>query len=100
MSQPSFSITRRALLATAAASGAVSLLPAASKAKSGSAAIRPFKVEVPQADIDDLRRRLASTRWPDRETVEARHKVFNSTPCDRSSNTGRPTTTGAKPRRS
>ncbi|MBD9541373.1 epoxide hydrolase N-terminal domain-containing protein [Ensifer sp. ENS04] len=70
MSQPSFSITRRALLATAAATGAVSLLPAASKAKSGSAAIRPFKIEVPQADIDDLLRRLASTRWPDRETVE------------------------------
>jgi pimeloyl-ACP methyl ester carboxylesterase len=31
--------------------------------------IRPFKVEIPQAAIDDLRRRIAATRWPDRETV-------------------------------
>jgi microsomal epoxide hydrolase len=29
------------------------------------AAIRPFRVEVPQADLDDLRDRLARTRWPD-----------------------------------
>lgn len=34
-----------------------------------SPAIRPFRVEVPQADIDDLRARLAHTRWPARETV-------------------------------
>jgi len=27
--------------------------------------IRPFRVEVPQADLDDLRERLARTRWPD-----------------------------------
>jgi pimeloyl-ACP methyl ester carboxylesterase len=32
-------------------------------------AIRPFQVEVPTTDIDDLRRRLAATRWPTRETV-------------------------------
>lgn len=31
--------------------------------------MRPFHVEVPQADLDDLRERLARTRWPDRETV-------------------------------
>jgi pimeloyl-ACP methyl ester carboxylesterase len=31
--------------------------------------IRPFQVEIPQEEIDDLRRRLAATRWPDRETV-------------------------------
>src|SRR5687767_9221256 len=35
-------------------------------------AIRPFVVDVPDADIDDLRRRIASTRWPDRETVTDR----------------------------
>jgi epoxide hydrolase len=28
------------------------------------AAIRPFQVEVPQADVDDLRERLGRTRWP------------------------------------
>ncbi len=32
-------------------------------------AIRPFRVHVPQAAIDDLRRRIAATRWPDKETV-------------------------------
>jgi pimeloyl-ACP methyl ester carboxylesterase len=34
-----------------------------------SPAVRPFRVEVPQAEIDDLRRRLQSTRWPEKETV-------------------------------
>jgi pimeloyl-ACP methyl ester carboxylesterase len=28
-------------------------------------AVRPFRIEVPQADLDDLRDRLARTRWPD-----------------------------------
>src|SRR5262245_23633876 len=32
-------------------------------------AIRPFRVKVPQADLDELRRRVAATRWPERETV-------------------------------
>jgi pimeloyl-ACP methyl ester carboxylesterase len=31
-------------------------------------AIRPFQFNVPQAELDDLRRRIADTRWPDRET--------------------------------
>jgi pimeloyl-ACP methyl ester carboxylesterase len=34
--------------------------------------IRPFKVQVPQATLDDLRRRIAATRWPDKETVADR----------------------------
>lgn len=29
----------------------------------------PFRVEVPEADLDDLRQRLRRTRWPDAETV-------------------------------
>jgi pimeloyl-ACP methyl ester carboxylesterase len=33
----------------------------------GSDTIRPFHVDVPQAALDDLRRRIADTRWPDRE---------------------------------
>jgi hypothetical protein len=28
-------------------------------------AIRPFRVEVPEADLEDLRYRLSRTRWPD-----------------------------------
>jgi pimeloyl-ACP methyl ester carboxylesterase len=31
--------------------------------------IRPFKVQMPQAALDDLRRRINATRWPDKETV-------------------------------
>ncbi|KAF1008878.1 MAG: Haloalkane dehalogenase [Luteibacter sp.] len=31
--------------------------------------IRPFHVHVPQEQLDDLRRRIADTRWPDKETV-------------------------------
>src|ERR1700676_4618098 len=27
--------------------------------------VRPFRIEVPQADLDDLRDRLARTRWPE-----------------------------------
>ena len=32
-------------------------------------AIRPFRVEFPEDAIADLRRRIAATRWPERETV-------------------------------
>jgi pimeloyl-ACP methyl ester carboxylesterase len=34
--------------------------------------IRLFKVQVPQAALDDLRKRIAATRWPDKETVDDR----------------------------
>ncbi len=33
-------------------------------------AIRPFHVDTPQADLDDLKRRLRETRLPERETVD------------------------------
>jgi pimeloyl-ACP methyl ester carboxylesterase len=32
--------------------------------------IRPFTLAIPQEQLDDLDRRLAMTRWPDRETVD------------------------------
>lgn len=32
-------------------------------------AIRPFHVNIPQAQLTELRRRVQATRWPDRETV-------------------------------
>ncbi|MGN6168721.1 MAG: epoxide hydrolase family protein, partial [Solirubrobacteraceae bacterium] len=39
--------------------------------RSGDAtAIRPFTVEFPEAEVADLRARIAATRFPDRETVE------------------------------
>ena len=31
--------------------------------------IRAFHVEVPEEELDDLRRRIAATRWPEKETV-------------------------------
>jgi pimeloyl-ACP methyl ester carboxylesterase len=31
--------------------------------------IRPFRIEVPEEAVTDLRRRIADTRWPERETV-------------------------------
>ncbi len=34
-----------------------------------STAIKPFNVNIPNTALQDLRQRLASTRWPDRETV-------------------------------
>src|ERR671912_1171613 len=34
--------------------------------------IRPFRVDVPEEDLDELRRRIASARWPSKELVEDR----------------------------
>ncbi|OLE63029.1 MAG: multidrug MFS transporter [Deltaproteobacteria bacterium 13_1_20CM_2_69_21] len=42
---------------------------AASTADAATAAIRPFHVDVPEKALVDLRRRIAATRWPDKETV-------------------------------
>jgi pimeloyl-ACP methyl ester carboxylesterase len=33
------------------------------------AAIRPFRVTVPEKDLAELRRRIGATRWPEKETV-------------------------------
>ncbi|HZQ84309.1 MAG TPA: epoxide hydrolase [Acidimicrobiales bacterium] len=32
--------------------------------------VTPFRIDIPEADLDDLRQRLARTRWPERETVD------------------------------
>jgi len=32
--------------------------------------ITPFRIDIPEADLEDLRRRLRQTRWPETETVE------------------------------
>jgi epoxide hydrolase len=31
--------------------------------------VQPFRIDIPEAELDDLRRRLGCTRWPERETV-------------------------------
>jgi pimeloyl-ACP methyl ester carboxylesterase len=39
------------------------------KARVDTTELRPFTVEIPEADLADLRARIAATRWPDKETV-------------------------------
>jgi hypothetical protein len=86
--------SRRNFLATSAAAGAISLLlkdlaaadktvadqpplPDHSSSDGGRRlgigiddnAVRPFRVDIPEELLVDLRRRVLATRWPDRETV-------------------------------
>src|SRR5262245_49969924 len=62
--------SRRDVLASSAAAGAASLLPASRVAADDNNAIRPFRFNVPDAKLVDLRRRIAATQWPEKETVE------------------------------
>jgi pimeloyl-ACP methyl ester carboxylesterase len=34
--------------------------------------VRPFRIDVPEEDLDELRRRIEATRWPSKELVEDR----------------------------
>ena len=71
--------SRRRLLALAAGGALVPTIGAGSafaqadsveaRKATDAVGIEPFRVSVSQAAIDDLRRRLTATRWPDRETV-------------------------------
>ena len=84
---------RRSFLATAAAAGVfgfvllavsayaqtvpvvdvkvsvITLLPRTLSGAVHDYAVRPFRIDVPEAALVDLRRRVLATRWPDRETV-------------------------------
>ena len=79
--------SRRGVLVGAAAASAANLLsahpaaagdkPASQVSKQGDSpmatpqdnAIRPFQFTAPDEALVDLRRRIAATRWPDKETV-------------------------------
>jgi pimeloyl-ACP methyl ester carboxylesterase len=71
----SFLTTSAAVFLTMAA--AVGLTPAHLAAQTAATpvtapedtAIRPFRVNIPEEELVDLRRRIAMTRWPDQETV-------------------------------
>ena len=52
-----------------AAAGTGHLFSADLVAAAAGDAIRPFRVAFPQEQLDDLRRRVSATRWPERETV-------------------------------
>ncbi|AMV45062.1 epoxide hydrolase family protein [Paraburkholderia caribensis] len=69
MSSTPFSPMRRNLLAAGAAAGAMALFPEALYAADNAVNIRPFKANIPDRDLADLRQRLARTRWPGKETV-------------------------------
>jgi pimeloyl-ACP methyl ester carboxylesterase len=45
-------------------------MPVTTEKSADATAIRPFTIETPEADLDDLRARIAATRWPEKETVE------------------------------
>ena len=66
---PKTSPTRRNVLATTAAAGAVNLMPAQFTAAAEGNAVRPFKINTPEEALVDLRRRIKATSWPERETV-------------------------------
>jgi Epoxide hydrolase N terminus len=64
---------RRRLLRIVATGIAVAstanLLPRRLAAAPEADVIRPFKINIPEDQLVDLRRRIAATRWPDQETV-------------------------------
>ena len=61
--------TRRDVLATSAAVGAVSLLSEHVAAAADDSTIRSFRINVPDEALVDLRRRINATKWPEREQV-------------------------------
>ncbi len=70
MSEDAFLNRRGFVASTAAAAAAATAFPAGLSAQTGSnTAIRPFHVQFSEADLDDLRKRIKATRWPERETV-------------------------------
>lgn len=62
-------MTRRELLVTTAAVATASLIPGTFDALADTASIRPFSIHFSQDELDDLRQRVAATRWPDEENV-------------------------------
>jgi pimeloyl-ACP methyl ester carboxylesterase len=71
MSMLSSSPTRRSLLLAAAAGAASPIFASAPghAQSSGVQLVRPFRVNVPDEALADLRQRVAATRWPEAETV-------------------------------
>ena len=67
----SLSSPRRGSFAASATALGIALLVGQSMpaAAAGDTTICPFHVQVPEAALADLRKRIAATRWPDKETV-------------------------------
>jgi len=69
MSEQRATFRKRDILIASAAAGAFGLVASALRAASDGDAIRPFHVNIPQEALDELRTRIAATRWPERETA-------------------------------
>jgi len=65
----SSSPTRRAVLATSAAAGALSLIAVEQAAATADGGVRPFHFKAEDKDLADLRRRVEATKWPEQEIV-------------------------------
>jgi len=70
MSQNQPAVSRRTLLAVAASISALGVLPEAFAASGDPNEIKPFRFSAKDAELSELARRVAATRWPDRETVK------------------------------
>jgi pimeloyl-ACP methyl ester carboxylesterase len=53
----------------AAAAGALGVPPEHVAAAASDSTIRPFRIDFPEAELTELRRRINATKWPERETV-------------------------------
>src|SRR5512133_1968312 len=63
--------TRRSTRRPADANGEDTIMSDTTTA-SAESAVRPFRIEVPQGELDELRRRINATRWPTKELVADR----------------------------
>src|SRR3954449_5276611 len=54
--------------------------PSSTDAAGTDGAVRPFTVDVPQEELDDLRRRILATRWPSSELVGDRSQGVQLAP--------------------
>jgi pimeloyl-ACP methyl ester carboxylesterase len=78
---PALSLRRRPQFGSLAIACALAILPLACAVHAASvetadassaradSSIRPFHIHVPEPQLADLRKRIAQTRWPDKETV-------------------------------
>jgi len=85
MTYPASAHSRRAVLGASGAAFGVSVagFASASATAADGDAIRPFRADIPQAALDDLRRRIAMTRWPEHETVADRSQGAQPEPLQR-----------------
>ena len=68
LATPCFAQTATTAAAGTSVSGLPSVAVAGATEHNGNA-IRPFRINVPEEALADLRRRVVATRWPERETV-------------------------------